>query len=112
LTSLDISNGNLNQLNSVLNIRNDYEEPFYKIHPVSTENPEYIDDGLMIFHNPNSKIPLDIELFSKSNVIQMIPTKDGMRIEGENLPIFSRINMPKFFINNTLIKLISDDFNN
>lgn len=111
LTSLDLSNGNLNQTNAVLNIRNDYEKPLYKIQPVSGENPEYLSDGLIVFHNPNAENPLDIELFKKSNAIQMIPTEKGMHIEGENTPIFSRLNLPRFMVNDILINLIFKDFN-
>jgi hypothetical protein len=112
LTSLDISNGNENQINSVLNIKNDYEKPFYKIQVVSEENPEYLDDGLVIFHNPNAKNPLDEKLFSKSNAIQIIPYEGGTRIEGGNTPIYSRLNLPKFMVSDTLLKLIFEDFNN
>lgn len=111
LTSLDVSNGNPNQINSVLNIRNDYEPPFYKIQTVSKNNPEYLSDGLVIFHNPNAKNPLDEKLFSKSNAIQIFPHETGTRIEGENTPIFSRMNLPSFMVNDELIKLIFNDFN-
>lgn len=112
LTSLDISNGNQNQINSVLNIRNDFEKPFYKIQVVSKENPEFLDDGLVIFHNPKANNPLDEKLFSKSNAIQVLPNEKGTRIEGENTPIYSRLNLPKYMINEILINLISNDFNN
>tara|TARA_R100000935_G_C2803922_1_gene151756 strand:+ start:51 stop:1130 length:1080 start_codon:yes stop_codon:yes gene_type:complete len=111
LTSLDLSNGNMNQTNAVLNIRNDYEKPFYKIQSVSKDSPEELGDGLMIFHNPKSNAPIDPEIFKKSNAIQFIPTDNEMRIEGENTPIFSRLNIPKFMVNNTLVNLIFKDFN-
>jgi hypothetical protein len=112
LTSLAISeNISGAQLNGVLNIRHDYESPHYKIHNVSAENPEYISDGLFIFHNPNAKNKLNPKLFENCNAIQVIQQEGGLKFEGENAPIYSRLNLFKPMINDLLINLIFKDFN-
>lgn len=112
LTSLSISNGaSKNQLNSVINIRHDYEPPHYKIQNVSEENPEYLSDSLYILHNPYATTKLNPKIFEKSNAIQIIPKNGQLSFEGENAPIYSRLNMQKQMINDHLINLISQDFN-
>lgn len=112
LTSLSISEKDSHiQQNRVINIRNDYEPPHYKTHVVSIENPEYLTDGLFIFHNPFAKNKLDEKIFAKSNATQIIPEKGTLRFEGENTPIYSRLNLPKFMVNDYLIEAICRDFN-
>ncbi|MDH2274506.1 hypothetical protein [Moraxella porci] len=63
LTSLAISHGYFNP-NGVITIRQDNEFPTYKIQEVSKETPEYLSDGVFIFHNPLAKNPLDKNLFA------------------------------------------------
>lgn len=112
LTSLSISNGeNETQLNGVINIRHDYEPPYYKIQQVSDKNPEYLSDSLYIFHNPFAKSPLKPTFFEKSNAIQIIPKNGQLSFVGENTPIYSRLNISKFMINDYVLKLIFQDFN-
>ncbi|MDH8702669.1 hypothetical protein M2138_002037 [Dysgonomonadaceae bacterium PH5-43] len=112
LTSLSISEKESDiQLNSVINIRNDYEPPYYKIQVVSSENPEYLTDGLFVFHNPFAKNKLDKEIFAKTNATQIIIDKEGLKFEGENTPIYSRLNLFKFMINSDIIEAIHRDFN-
>lgn len=94
LTSLAISNGNTNP-NGVITIRQDNEFPTYKIHEVSKETPEYLSDGLFIFHNPLAKNPLPKDLFNRTNAVNVsfdIPTNGCERI-ANNLPLVSRLNL-------------------
>lgn len=112
LTSLSISNGDSEgQLNGVINIRHDYEPPHYKIQQVADDNPEYLSDSLFIFHNPFAKSTLNPIIFDKSNAIQIIPKDGQLSFIGENTPIYSRLNISKFMINDYLINLIFKDFN-
>lgn len=112
LTSLSVSAGNSElQQNGVLNIRHDYEPPYYKLQEVSKDNPEYLSDGLFIFHNPFAKRKLDSSDFQRTNAIQVIKTDKGLYFEGENSPLFSRLNLPNFMINDELKKMIILDFN-
>lgn len=112
LTSLSISNGKTEtQLNGVINIRHDYEAPHYKIQKVSDKNPEYLSDGLYIFHNPFASSPLKSTAFEKSNAIQIIAKNGQLSFVGENTPIYSRLNISKFMINDTLLNSILQDFN-
>ena len=94
LTSLAISQG-LPNINSVLTIRQDCDLPTYKIQLVSEESPEYLSDGVFIFHNPNANNPISEELFNKTNVINVLYDESNQcsKRKGNNLPIISRLNL-------------------
>lgn len=114
LTSLVISNLNDEDkctMNGVLNVRHDYEFPHYKMHKVSKENPEYLTDGLLVFHNPFAKSKLNIDLFKESNAVQVVGTESGISFIGENLPIYSRFNVLDAMLTKEIIDMISIDFN-
>ncbi|WP_348812446.1 hypothetical protein [Flavobacterium maritimum] len=112
LTSLSISEDNSDvQFNRVINIRNDYEPPHYKIQDVTKENPEYLSDGLFIFHNPNAKNKINYNQFESSNATQVTFEDGNFRFEGENTPIYSRLNLPKFMLPDEVIEMIMMDFN-
>lgn len=99
------------QLNDVLNVKIDHEAPFYKFLHVSKETPEYLSDGLFFFHNPLAKNKIPLDVFRKTNCLQVTITPDGPYMEAENLPIFSRLNLLKGMVNNYLINLLDNDFN-
>ena len=94
LTSLAISNGNLNP-NGVITIRQNDEFPTYKIHEVSKETPEYLSDGLFIFHNRLAKNPLPKDLFNKTNAVNVSfdMLTNGCERVANNLPLVSRLNL-------------------
>jgi len=111
LTSLSIvQEGSHYDSNQVFTIRHDDEdEEFeYKMQMVSKETPEYLDDGIFIFHNPNSKNKLPMETFQNTNITQINLLENKVHIEGENLPIVSRFNVPKLlpeqFIKNFVVE--------
>lgn len=96
VTSLAISqNKSKLKTNSVLCIRHDMEPPHFKTQIISPSSPEYLSDGLFIFHNPFAKNPLDKELFNKTNAVHIsLDIKNGRIIfDGNNLPIVSRLNL-------------------
>ena len=113
LTSLAISQGYPHP-NGVMTIRQDCEPPPYKIQLVSTDSPEYLSDGIFIFHNPLAKHPISTDLFDKTNAINFnydIDKKMTLR-QGNNLPIVSRFN--NFVLKQTfplMAKEITEDFN-
>ncbi|MCB9231982.1 MAG: hypothetical protein H6581_09985 [Bacteroidia bacterium] len=112
LTSLLISlNGISSTPNRLINIRNDYEPPFFKIQEVTKENPEELTDGLFLFHNPFARNKIPKDYFRKSNVIHATYANGDIILQGNNLPIFSRLNMPKILFPDHLIDLIAIDFN-
>ncbi len=100
LTSLAISQSLSNlQLNTVLNIRQDYELPIYKTQIISPDNIEELSDGLFIFHNPFAKNKIPKEILNKTNIFQFTFEGRVLEAEGENLPIVARLNMPKYLFN-------------
>lgn len=112
LTSLSISQSlSTLQLNTVINIRQDYEAPIYKTQIVSPDNPEEISDGLFIFHNPFAKNRISKETFATTNIFQVTFDDRKLVFEGENLPIVSRFNIPQMMFNNLIIHDINRKFN-
>ena len=98
-------------LNYVLNIRHDYDEPNFKLQEVSTDSPEELSDGLFIFHNPNAKNKLSLDVFKGSNAVQVYVEGNAIKFEGENLPIVARLNISKFLLPNIIKEqFLSDVF--
>ena len=96
LTSLAISqNKSPLKVNSVLCIRHDIEPPHFKPQLVSSENPEYLSDGLFIFHNPFAKNSLPECLFDKTNITNVYFNVDKSQLifKSNNLPIVARLNL-------------------
>lgn len=99
LTALSKSrNNHLLDLNYVLNIRHDYDEPNFKIQEVNSDSPEELSDGLFVFHNPYATNKLPLKLFENSNAIQVSVENENLKCEGNNLPIVSRLNISKFLL--------------
>jgi hypothetical protein len=115
LTSLAISQDKSPlKINAVLCIRHDIEPPYFKPQLVSQANPEYLSDGLFIFHNPFAKNKLPNDSFKNTNAINIYfdIEKKHKIFEGNNLPIVSRLNLAggeSFFKNN--ISKIIESFN-
>lgn len=99
LTSLSISqNKSPLKTNSVMMVRHGQDEPHYKLHEVTEEQPEYLSDGVFVFHNPNAKNRILLDVFDKTNVINISCNESGMSFSGNNLPIVSRFNMLKHLV--------------
>lgn len=112
LTSLANSTTEVNkQLNRVLNIKHDYEAPFFKPQIVNTFSPEEISEGLFFFHNPLAKFPVPSSLWEKTDCLKITFTPEGHHMSGNNLPIVSRINLPAYLLNETTINAIYNDYN-
>lgn len=94
LTALSISQKKSEDIrNFVFNVRHDFDEPHYKIQVVSPECPEELSDGLFVFHNPNARVKLPFDAFNRTNAVQITYENNQLRLEGNNLPIVSRLNM-------------------
>ena len=50
---------------AVLNIRYLQDEPHFRVHEVTPENPEKLLDGLYVFHNPFATNKLEVDTFDK-----------------------------------------------
>lgn len=96
LVSLAISeSGPLTNL--VYNIRHDFcdKKTPYKIQIVDPNNPELLDDGVFLFHNPYAKYKIPFELFNKTNITQ-ISLKNGKIVSTKDtFPIVARLNFHK-----------------
>lgn len=72
-------------------------------------SPEYLSDGLFIFHNPFAKHPVTKELFNKTNVlnIEFNQKDESLAFYGNNLPIVSRLNlfMGESFFESSIFKI-------
>lgn len=115
LTSLSISqNKSPLKLNSVLCMKHDTEPPYFKPQVVSKDNPEYLSDGLFVFHNPFAVNPISNDLFKNTNVINVkFDIDKGYKIfEGNNLPIISRLNLfqGEHFFKNSISQIV-ESFN-
>lgn len=114
LTSLFLSSQACDEkktIKRVINIRNNYEFPYYVIHKISKDNPEYLDDGIFIFHNPKAKNKLDKTIFDNSNIIQFLMNDDHFEIQGNSLPIYSRLSADSILLNDFILQSIFHDFN-
>jgi hypothetical protein len=108
LVSLAISS-NLDFVNSVISVHHDSEDLLYKIKNVSPETPEYLSDGLFVFHNSFAKNKLPFDVFKNTNAIQFEYDKRQLRCEGENLPIVGRVHLPKMLVSNGLLPVIVEE---
>ena len=70
--------------------------------------PEELSDGLFIFHNPNAKIKLPLEMFKNTNAVQMIMKNGTLEsFEGNSQPLVSRLNLQ--FYPKSLIPQLCDE---
>lgn len=72
----------------ILNIRHVLEEPHFRLHEVSSDNPETLLDGLYVFHNPYASNPIDMKLFPQ--LAQFSCDDHGFYQYGEHSLIASR----------------------
>lgn len=112
LASLSLSSEDYShEFNRVINIRQDFQKPYYRIHKVDQNHPEVLTDGLFIFHNPFAENKLDREIFRNSNIVQISFDDETFDFDYLVSPLFSRINLPSYMVSQTLIDLIDQDFN-
>lgn len=88
----------------IINVRYDFEPPHFKVHEVSSDNPEHLFDGLYVFHNPNAKNKLSKEALDKSGIFQFSIDENGVFMEGFRRPIVVRYCDPMGHIYKELIK--------
>lgn len=99
LTSMAISQKKSVSLNQVYNIRRDFEDTKmpYKLQIVSHKYQELLSDGIFIFHNPNSKHKIPLELFESTNATQIFINNNILASTSNTYPIVARLNVPKLF---------------
>jgi hypothetical protein len=78
----------------VINVRYDFEAPHYKIHEVSTAQPEHLLDGLYIFHNPNAMAKFSCREFRNSDVLEISLEGDVVVMNDGRRPIVARYCSP------------------
>lgn len=103
LTSLSISN-NMPSLNTVYNIRKNNVEGKYQLQIVSGNNPEYLADGVFVFHKPNAKHKLPEELFSTIPVTQFFFNDGNLDYMGNATPLVARYNT------SSLLAMVSEPY--
>lgn len=104
LTALAKSEGYFS-MNEVFNLRRDYEDTKipYKLQYVEANSPEYLTEGLFLFHNPYAKNKLNINCFENTYVTQFFKQGDKLVHTNTTYPIVARLNFPK---------LLHQDFSN
>lgn len=109
LTALAVSQGHPT-FNAVVSVYEDNEPPYFKIKPVSPENPELFSDGLFLFHNPKAKNPLDRDVFKGQGIIQVFKEDGVLKFDGEQLPLICRVNraLMRPMMNVYMTKLYND----
>lgn len=95
-TSISISQGDISD-NVVYTIRRDLgdEEIPYKLQEVSKDNPEFLTEGLFVFHNPYAKNEIDIKIFENKDIIQFFLEDGKLSCTTDAYPIVCRLNIPK-----------------
>ena len=92
MTSLSISN-NMFSTNTVYNIRRNGIGENYQLQIVSDVCPEYLEDGVFVFHNPNAKHKLPEDLFSNLCVTQFFFEDGNLNYLGNANPLVARLNV-------------------
>lgn len=100
LTALAISEGlpTFNAAYSFHEVPNETNKNNYKyvIKKVAQDNPEELEEGVFLFHNPNAKNPLDENVFSNLAVTQFFLEEDGVNYKGNISPLVVRKTFSKF----------------
>lgn len=95
------------QMNRVINIRDNGELVKFNPQFVSMFNPEELSDGLLIFHNPNADIKLPLDVFEDSYALQVTFT-DKFEFTGIVNPLVARVNSSRIFIDPFLKSILND----
>jgi hypothetical protein len=106
LTSMAISVGHPS-MNIVRLLRQDNEEPFYKIQEISSDSPEDLFDGLFVLHNSNAAHPLPNAAFAGTSAIHVRAHASGLTFEGENIPLVARLSLSRAVVTPGLMNLIA-----
>lgn len=80
--------------NIVYNIRHDFSDKKtpYKLHIVNHDTPEFLDDGVILFHNPNAKYKIPLEMFGNTNITQISLEKGKIVSTIVTYSIVARLN--------------------
>lgn len=99
LTAIDISKGG-DSNNIVLQLWKDYTnvETPYMLQEITPKTPELLTEGVFVFHNPNAKQPLPLEVFHKNGIVQY-SFKDGTLCMDRTQVTITRLDLPKAIIN-------------
>lgn len=107
LTALAISQG-MQSVQSVCSFHEilDGDDHFkYTLKEVTVNNPEKLEEGVFIFHNPNAKNPLDENAFSNLAVTQFFLEEDGINYKGNISPLVVRKSFSRLTETGEKIKL-------
>lgn len=94
LTSMAISEGHPS-LNLVTLIRQDNEEPLFKLQEISMKSKEDLFDGLFVLHNPNATNPLPASAFAGTSAIHIRQGDGCHTFEGEGYPLVARLSLSR-----------------
>lgn len=84
-------------MNLVYNIRHDFcdKKTPYNIQIVDQGNPEVLDDGVFLFHNPNAKNKIPLEMFDRTNITQISFENGKIMSTIDACPIVARLDFPR-----------------
>lgn len=122
VTALALSQGKYNPARQlIINIYQDDEPPYFKGAIIPEHTVEHLTDGLFLFHNPNAKNKLDLDLFRNYGIVQCYDNGQGVFFEKINNdengtgPLICKINMAMMnieSIKDIIFNEIICDFNN
>lgn len=76
----------------IFTIRHDFDFPHFKLQLLSSQSQETLTEGLWVFHNPYAEHPIPNDVFRQTDAIQVYLEPNGLRFEGNSLPIIARCN--------------------
>ncbi|MFK9118340.1 hypothetical protein ABEI56_05030 [Peribacillus castrilensis] len=72
----------------------------YKLNIVTTDTPEFLQDGLFVIHNPGAKNPLNLNYFNNPAITQIFVNDKGIiEFIGNLCPTVARLDIPAVLAN-------------
>lgn len=75
-----------------ISVYQDDTEPFFRAVVIDEDNPERLEDGVILFHNPNAKVPLDKDYFRELGVTQMYIENGKLEIDAVSPLLITRFH--------------------
>lgn len=92
LANLAKSKGLKGPASANINLYFDDTEPYFKPMSINSNNPEPLEDGLIILHNPNAKKPLDRDIFGKHEITQVFFENGELEIDAYSPFLINRFH--------------------
>lgn len=95
-----------------VNLYQDDTYPFFKPMIVNKQQPELLEDGLMIMHNPKAKKPLNRDVFGKHGITQVFVVDGQLEIDAVSPFLINRFHSEvHFMMENQIADMLYFDYN-